>query len=213
MGQADGVAAGRHRTLPEAGFGDTGLGPGPGSATWDATHAANADTRQSRSAYVDIEDDVRPAQPWMRRFRVETFTRIVLPKHRPPPPRDKLARSIATMTELGAFVHELRSGLEIRQADLAARAGVGRQWIVALEQGKQSLEAGKVLRTLEALGFELVLTPYAPPPPWMLRAVRAAHETRQAKAEARRARRNTRRERARAARLAENAVRGAVDLD
>ncbi len=144
---------------------------------------------------------------------MQAFTRIVLPKPAKPPPRDALARSVATMPDLGQFVNEIRTGLSIRQAELAARAGVSRQWIVALEQGRPSLEAGKVLRTLEALGFEVVLTPYAPPPPWMLRAVRAAHLKRAATADARRLRRNTRRAKARLDRLAENAEASVVDLD
>ena len=144
---------------------------------------------------------------------MDAFTRIVLPKPPKPPPRDALARTIATMPDVGQFVHDIRAGLAIRQADLAARAGVSRQWIVALEQGRPRLEAGKVLRTLEALGFELVLTPYTPPPPWMLRAVRAAHAKKAALAEERRVRRNTRRAKARLDRLAENAGGGMMDLE
>ena len=144
---------------------------------------------------------------------MEDFTRIVLPRRPKPPPRDALARAVATMPDLGQFVHEIRTGLSIRQAELAQRAGVSRQWIVALEQGRPSLEAGKVLGTLEALGFEIVLTPYAPAPPWMLRAVRAAHLKRAAAAEARRLRRNTRRAKARLDRLAKNRDGSALDLD
>ena len=149
---------------------------------------------------------------------MEEFTRIVLPKRARPqvarsPARDALARPVATMPELGQFVHMVRTGLSIRQAELAARAGVSRQWIVALEQGKPSLEAGRVLRTLEALGFELVLTPYAPPPPWMLRAVRAAHAKTAAHAEGRRVRRNGRRARARWERLSENTRASVVDVE
>ena len=144
---------------------------------------------------------------------MEDFTRIVLPKRRKPPPRDALARTVASMPALGAFVNEVRAGLAIRQSELADRAGVSRQWLVALEQGRQSLEAGKVLRTLEALGFEIVLTPYIPPPPWMLRATRAAHAKKAGNAEGRRLRRNSRRALARLERLAANAARGAVDLE
>ena len=66
---------------------------------------------------------------------------------------------------LGGFVCNLRRGLKIRQADLALRAGVSRQWIVALEQGKPTLEVGLVLRTLETLGLEVSVTPVDPPPP------------------------------------------------
>ncbi len=97
--------------------------------------------------------------------------RITLPKTPKPPPRDALARPLGTIRELGEFVGEIRLGLSIPQAALAARAGVSRQWLVALESGRQTVEAGKVLQTLEALGFEIVVTPYDPPPPWMMRAL------------------------------------------
>ncbi len=154
---------------------------------------------------------------------MQDFTRIVLPDRAKPetgkpkivksPPRDALARTIATVPELGAFVNTIRSGLAIHQAELAARARVSRQWIVALEQGKPTLEAGRVLRTLEALGFEITLTPYAPAPPWMLRAVRAAHAKRAACAEGRRVRRNGRRARARELKLAGNTSPSAIDVE
>ncbi len=140
-------------------------------------------------------------------------TRIVLPKPAKPPPRDALATPVATMAEVAALVRTVRAGLSIQQAELAARAGVSRQWLVALEQGKQSLEAGRVLRTLRALGFELVLTPGDPAPPWMLRAVRAAHVKAAATREGRRVRRNTRRAWAREMRLAGNEEVVRVDLE
>ena len=54
-----------------------------------------------------------------------------------------------------------------------------------------------MLRTLETLGFEIVVTPYHPPPPWMLRACAAAQAKSDAKLRVRQARRNTRRARAR----------------
>ena len=144
---------------------------------------------------------------------MKTYTRIVLPKQAKPPPRDAMARTIMTMPDLGQYVNTLRTALSIRQAELAARAGVSRQWIVALEQGKPSLEAGKVLRTLEALGFEIVLTPYLPVPPWMLRAVRAAHEKSAATKDGRRVRRNGRRAKARDDRLADNTLAGMGVVD
>ncbi len=144
---------------------------------------------------------------------MKAFTRIVLPKAAKPPPRDTLARPFLTMTDLGEFVRVIRAGLDIRQAELAARAGVSRQWIIALEQGKQSLEAGRVFRTLTALGFEMVLTPTDPAPPWMLRAVRAAHAKKAATTEGRRVRRNTRRAKARSMRLSENMDWRPADLE
>ena len=148
--------------------------------------------------------------------------RIRLPKptpkpkldpNRAPAPRDDLARPITTMVQLGEFVRGLRTGLSIGQAELATRAGVGRGWIVELEQGKPTLEAQMVLRVLLTLGFEIVLSPYDPPPPWMLRACAFAEAKRKAAAAARRTRRNTRRARARAMRLAANAQAMVVDVE
>ena len=78
-----------------------------------------------------------------RRHASRGPTRIVLPRKARLPHRDEMARTIATMRELAEFVGELRAGLEIPQARLAARAGVSRQWLVALEQGRPTLEAGK----------------------------------------------------------------------
>lgn len=138
--------------------------------------------------------------------------RIALPKKSKPPPRDALARPLATMRELAAFVGEIRTELGIPQSQLAARAGVSRQWLVALESGRPTVEAGRVLRTLEALGFEIVVTPYDPAPPWMLRAVADAAARREAAAKAVRAKRNTRRARAKLSRLAQNAAGTRLDL-
>ena len=146
-------------------------------------------------------------------MKAEEKPRIRLPNKPKPPPPDALARKFSTMLELARFVNALRTGLAIRQSDLAARADVSRQWIVALEQGKPSLEAAKVFRTLEALGFELTITPYDPPPAWMLRAVAFAEAKRKANADGRRVRRNTRRARAREDRLAANLPGGRVFLE
>ena len=73
------------------------------------------------------------------------------------------AMPAATAMDLAQIAGDLRRGLKIRQADLARRAGVSRQWIVAMEQGKPTLEVGLVLRTLEVLGLELTLKPLDPP--------------------------------------------------
>jgi HTH-type transcriptional regulator/antitoxin HipB len=87
---------------------------------------------------------------------------------------DGLTMPTPNSMALGGFVCDLRRGLKIRQADLALRAGVSRQWIVALEQGKPTLEVGLVLRTLETLGLDVTLTPADPPPAWMIKLAREA---------------------------------------
>ena len=139
--------------------------------------------------------------------------KIRLPKKPEPPPRDTLATPLGNMVQLAEFVRAIRAGLAVRQAELAARAGVSRQWLVGLEQGKPTCEAGKVLRMLETLGFEIVVTPYDPPPPWMLRACRAAEAKAEAKRRARQARRNGRRAKARELALSRNQMWGRPDVE
>ena len=51
----------------------------------------------------------------------------------------------------------------LRQSEVARAAGVSRQWLGALEQGKATLEIGLVLRTFEALGVDLHAVRAAPP--------------------------------------------------
>ena len=58
---------------------------------------------------------------------------------------------VQSSRDLGAAVRAKRRELRLGQTDLAARAGVSRQWVVALEGGKPGAEVGLVLRTLKAL--------------------------------------------------------------
>lgn len=52
---------------------------------------------------------------------------------------------------LGAAVRQARQDKGLTQADVAARAGVSRPWLSHLENGKRSVELGKVLAVLDAL--------------------------------------------------------------
>jgi len=63
---------------------------------------------------------------------------------------------IHTAEDLGLIIRERRHELRLEQSALAKRVGVSRQWIVAVEKGKQRAEVGLLLRTLHAL--DLVLT-------------------------------------------------------
>lgn len=108
-------------------------------------------------------------------------------------PEDRPTATVATAVDIARLIRELRRSLEIRQADLAARADVSRQWMVAFEQGKPTLEVGLVLRTLETLGFEFLLRPTDPLPAWIARAKIDAEARRRALACRRRARRTARR--------------------
>lgn len=64
---------------------------------------------------------------------------------------------IRTPLDLGLIIRQQRRHLGLNQTDLASRAGVGRQWIVAIEHGKARAELGLVLRTLAALDLTLAV--------------------------------------------------------
>jgi HTH-type transcriptional regulator/antitoxin HipB len=64
---------------------------------------------------------------------------------------------IRTPLDLGLVIRRQRRRLGLSQADLAGRAGVGRQWLVDVEHGKARAELGLVLRTLAALDLALTL--------------------------------------------------------
>lgn len=60
-----------------------------------------------------------------------------------------------TVHDLGALVRSRRRVLDLTQADLAARLGVSRDWVVRLEAGHPRLEAQRVLDALTTLGLTL----------------------------------------------------------
>jgi HTH-type transcriptional regulator / antitoxin HipB len=65
---------------------------------------------------------------------------------------------IRTPRDLGLLIRQRRRHLGLNQADLAGRAGVGRQWLIDVEHGKTRAEMGLVLRTLAALDLALTVT-------------------------------------------------------
>ena len=60
-----------------------------------------------------------------------------------------------TISELGRKVRLQRHESALRQDELAALAGVGTRFVSDLENGKQSLELGKVMLVLETVGLEV----------------------------------------------------------
>ena len=60
---------------------------------------------------------------------------------------------------LGLIVLRERKAQELRQAELAAAAGVGIRFIVDLEAGKPTLQLEKVLQVLATLGCDVAVTP------------------------------------------------------
>ncbi len=63
---------------------------------------------------------------------------------------------IRTPADLGAAIRDRRKALGISQSDLAKRADVGRQWLVAVERGKPGAELAMVLRVLDAIGMPMM---------------------------------------------------------
>jgi len=64
-----------------------------------------------------------------------------------------------TPSELGALVRGSRKAQGLRQDELAGAAGVGLRFIVDLEAGKRTVQLGKVLTVLDALGCSITITP------------------------------------------------------
>lgn len=62
-------------------------------------------------------------------------------------------------TEIGAFVREQRKQYRFTQNDLAMHANVGVRFISDLENGKPTVELGKVLAVLSILGIDVDLIP------------------------------------------------------
>lgn len=56
---------------------------------------------------------------------------------------------------IGNTIRDERKALGLRQDELAAASGVGLRFLVELERGKPTVQMGKVLDVLAALGCEL----------------------------------------------------------
>ena len=65
---------------------------------------------------------------------------------------------VGTPRELGLLVRERRQDLRLSQAELAAHAGVSREWLVVVEKGHARAELGKLLALIAELGLALDLS-------------------------------------------------------
>jgi HTH-type transcriptional regulator/antitoxin HipB len=63
------------------------------------------------------------------------------------------------LSTIAAAVKAARRSLRLRQEELAAAAGVGVRFLIELEAGKPTIQLGKTLAVLDALGLEVTLTP------------------------------------------------------
>jgi y4mF family transcriptional regulator len=63
--------------------------------------------------------------------------------------------TLTSVTDIAARVRQARQDRGWTQVQLAEHSGVSRDWIIALEKAKPSLEIALVLRTLKALNLSL----------------------------------------------------------
>lgn len=59
---------------------------------------------------------------------------------------------VQTIADIGALVRAERRARGMTQADFAMLVGVGRRFIIDLEAGKPTIEAGKMLGVLAQIG-------------------------------------------------------------
>jgi HTH-type transcriptional regulator/antitoxin HipB len=64
-------------------------------------------------------------------------------------------KEIKSTSDLGALIRNLRKARKHSQQNFADLAGVGRRFLSELENGKQTLEIGKVIQVITAAGIDL----------------------------------------------------------
>ena len=64
---------------------------------------------------------------------------------------------IKNINEIGEHIKKKRKTMKLTQKDLASLCGVGTRFISELENGKNTLEIGKVLKVIKNLGFDYCL--------------------------------------------------------
>ncbi|MGF7154724.1 helix-turn-helix transcriptional regulator [Novosphingobium gossypii] len=69
----------------------------------------------------------------------------------------KRSQPLKSVAEIGQLIRTERKAQGLRQDDLAAASGVGLRFIVDLERGKETVQLGKVLAVLAALGCSIEL--------------------------------------------------------
>ena len=72
---------------------------------------------------------------------------------------------LRTTQDVAIAVRTARIQQGLTQAQLAQRAGVGRDWLIRLEKGNPRLELSKVLDTLAALNLSLSVDEMPSPAP------------------------------------------------
>ena len=74
-------------------------------------------------------------------------------------PDNNSSTQITSVQSLGEAIRKRRKAAGLTQQDVADFCGVGKVFVVHLEQGKQTIQLGKVLNVLQGLGLELSVRP------------------------------------------------------
>lgn len=64
---------------------------------------------------------------------------------------------VKNVNEIGRLIKKKRKITKLTQKDLASLCGVGTRFISELENGKNTLEIGKVLKVINNMGFDYCL--------------------------------------------------------
>lgn len=73
--------------------------------------------------------------------------------------------SARSLPKLGTAVRALRRRRGLTQAELARRAGVSREWVIAVEAGSTyGIEVGRLMQLLDALDANLTVEAFDPDP-------------------------------------------------
>ena len=65
--------------------------------------------------------------------------------------------TVQTMADAGAALRARRTELDLSQAAVATRAGVSREWLNAVENGKSRFDFQLFLATCEALDLDVLV--------------------------------------------------------
>lgn len=71
---------------------------------------------------------------------------------------------VRTPRDIGAVIRTNRRSQDLSQSELASRAGVGREWLIAVEKGKANAGIARLLRVLAVLRVELDIRAPSEPP-------------------------------------------------
>lgn len=69
---------------------------------------------------------------------------------------------VATTKDLGIFIRNARKTMNLQQADAALLCGVGVRFLSDLENGKETVRFGSVLKVIAGLGLALAVAQKQP---------------------------------------------------